>query len=433
MTHIETDLDVDRQVVRALVERLRPGLTRLAEVIAGVYRTEIEEYARVSRADDAELIASATANLRVLMEDLVSDDEGFEGEEFEGFGASRMHMGISIGALMRAFNIWGQQTWVAFQRQVLGSDPAELAACLFIGERIFKHVERASASTAAGFMREAMSTWSDRQVTHNAMLEALLTGRVDADEVAALREGPHALAATYVAVVGSKRPTSAGQFVRVEQYVRRTYDLIGHLAHGPRLLIGVRHSCLYALWPVGASQRTALPAVLPVLAAAFPELAFGVGQQHQGLAGVSVSFHEAQEASKIARALGDLLPVHYDAVLLERIVTGSAPLQQLARESLQPLIAYDAKKDAHLLETLQVYLDSGGSVTEAAKATQVHANTVIYRLRRIGEISGHDPHSPRGRLTLTLSMLSYRLDQYNDPFDPGPADARPRPDTGTRP
>lgn len=415
MTDTEIDGGVDRRVVRCLAERLQPGLTELAEVIAGVYRTEIEEYARVSRADDAELIASAAVNLRVLIDDLMSDEDRFRGQEFEGFGASRMRMNISIGALMRAFNIWGQQTWTAFQQLVVGSDPVELAACLFIGERIFKHVERASTSTAAGFMREAMSTWSDREITHNAMLEALLTGRVDADEVASLRQGPHALAANYVAVVGSKRSTSTGQIIRVEQYVRRTYDLIGHLVHGPRPLVGVRHSALYVLWPIGGSRQTStMPTVLPLLAEAFPELAFGVGQQHQDLAGVSVSFHEAQEASKIARSLGEAAPVHYDAVLLERIVIGSPPLQQLARDSLQPLIAYDAKKDAQMLHTLQVYLDSGGSVTEAAKATQVHANTVIYRLRRIGEISGHDPHSARGRLTLTLSLLSYRLDRADD-------------------
>lgn len=415
MTDTEIDGGVDRRVVRSLVERLRPGLTELAEVIAGVYRAEIEEYARVSRADDVELIASAAVNLRVLVDDLVSDEDRFRGQEFERFGASRMRMDISIGALMRAFNIWGQQTWTAFQQLVVDSDPVELAACLFIGERIFKHVERASASTAAGFMREAMSTWSDREITHNAMLEALLTGRVDADEVASMRQGPHALAASYVAVVGSKRSTSTGQVIRVEQYVRRTYDLIGHLVHEPRPLIGVRHSALYVLWPVGGSRRTkALSAVLPLLADAFPELAFGVGRRHQDLAGVSVSFHEAKEVSKIARGLEEAAPVHYNSVLLERIVTGSVPLQQLARESLQPLIAYDAKKDAQLMDTLQVYLDSGGSVTEAAKATQVHANTVIYRLRRISEICGHDPHSPRGRLTLALSLLSYRLNRADD-------------------
>jgi len=164
-TEVDLDLDIDRQVVRRLVERLQPGLAQLAQAIAGAYRAEIEEYARVSRADDPELVASAAVNLRVLLDDLLSDDERFQGEEFEGFGASRMRMGISIGALMRAFNIWGQQTWTAFQRQVVGGDPVELAACLFIGQRIFKHVERASASTAAGFMREAMSTWSDREIT----------------------------------------------------------------------------------------------------------------------------------------------------------------------------------------------------------------------------------------------------------------------------
>lgn len=408
---------VDRLVLQAIVDRVAPTLDELADDIAGAYQTEIDDYARVGADLRGELVASALANLRSLVGGLASDDDGFDGREFERFGASRMRMGISIGALMRAFNVWGQRTWAAFQSSVDAEDTAELHASLFIGERIFKHVERASASTAAGFMRTAMSTWSDREITRGAMLEALLTGRIDADEISELHKGPEALAKTYVAVVGIRR--SLDDATRIGSNVRRVIETVGRYARDKRPLVGIRHSALYMLWPVDALTQTGrLPEALSRLATEFPELAIGVGRQHDDLAGVRASFDEAQEAGQIARALGAANPIRYEAVLLERTVAASVGVRQLAKESLGPLLAYDAKKDAQLIPTLSAYIECNGSVTEAAKELHIHPNTVVYRLRRIGEIAHQDPHTPRGRLTLSLSLLARRLHDVGDPSAP---------------
>ncbi|WP_370037478.1 helix-turn-helix domain-containing protein [Nocardioides sp.] len=41
----------------------------------------------------------------------------------------------------------------------------------------------------------------------------------------------------------------------------------------------------------------------------------------------------------------------------------------------------------------------------AARTLFVHANTVRYRLRRITELTGHDPTTPRGGLALQLALI----------------------------
>ena len=66
------------------------------------------------------------------------------------------------------------------------------------------------------------------------------------------------------------------------------------------------------------------------------------------------------------------------------------------RTVLGPLLA---EGNAHLLETLRAYLREGAATT-AAQALHVHAQTLRYRLRRVRELTGHDPHRPWQRFVL---------------------------------
>ena len=44
-----------------------------------------------------------------------------------------------------------------------------------------------------------------------------------------------------------------------------------------------------------------------------------------------------------------------------------------------------------LVRTLEVYLDHGGSLRQAAATLMVHPNTVEYRLQRMSDLSGWGP------------------------------------------
>jgi PucR C-terminal helix-turn-helix domain len=56
-----------------------------------------------------------------------------------------------------------------------------------------------------------------------------------------------------------------------------------------------------------------------------------------------------------------------------------------------------------LMETLRVYLDSDLDVTRAAEALYVHPNTVRYRLRRIGELTGSTHSGSQARSSCSPS------------------------------
>jgi PucR C-terminal helix-turn-helix domain/GGDEF-like domain len=100
-------------------------------------------------------------------------------------------------------------------------------------------------------------------------------------------------------------------------------------------------------------------------------------------------------------------PVSSDDLLPERTLAGDNEARDELIESVyRPL----AKSGDVLVETLTVFLDSGGGLEAAARALYVHANTVRYRLRRISDICGHAPTDPRGAYTLQVALTLGRLD-----------------------
>lgn len=387
---------VRSEVVAAIAERLAVRADVLAERIAEAYVACLDEYARVPAEVRGEFVRSARANVDALLADLRGRGHAFDPVPFEQFGRDRMRMGIPIGAVMRAFTVWGERAWAAFRACVDPDDREEPVASLVIGERIFAHVERASAATAAGFMREAMLVPGDRDGARDALLEALLDGRADQDEV---RRSGLSTARAYGAIVAL--PTAEGR--RVERLVARAAELAERWGGGVRPLVGARDEALVVVVPGSES----LPLARSLCADL--DVAAGVGAPRAGLAGVPGSYAEAFEAARIAVRLGATEPISHDDVLLERLVAGSPLAGELAATALDALAAYDERRDADLTATLRAYVSSHGGVTETARLVRVHPNTVVYRLRRIAQVCGRDPRDAHDLLVLSVALLARRL------------------------
>src|SRR6478735_7261076 len=110
-----------------------------------------------------------------------------------------------------------------------------------------------------------------------------------------------------------------------------------------------------------------------------------------------------------SQLVASMADVQTESLLLElRDLTASRGDE--ATGPVATLLAYDERHDAHLLETLEAWLDSFGDVVSAAAATFVHPNTLRYRLRRLAEVSGLDLADPEQRFAamLELRMLTRR-------------------------
>ncbi|MBM7096180.1 PucR family transcriptional regulator [Bacillus sp. H-16] len=79
--------------------------------------------------------------------------------------------------------------------------------------------------------------------------------------------------------------------------------------------------------------------------------------------------------------------------------------------SLKKLKEYDLLHNTQLKETLDVFLIKDSHVNEAAKALNVHSNTLNYRLKRITEVGGINLRDPNEKMTLFLDMKLDKLKQ----------------------
>ena len=125
------------------------------------------------------------------------------------------------------------------------------------------------------------------------------------------------------------------------------------------------------------------------------------------LLSASISARAALAGLRAAIAWPDApRPVSSDDLLPERALSGDGHARRdLVDHAYQPLC--DASPA--LLDTLNAYLDSGGSIESTARALFVHPNTVRYRVRRIGDITGLSPGDARDAHTLRIAVTLGRL------------------------
>ena len=99
--------------------------------------------------------------------------------------------------------------------------------------------------------------------------------------------------------------------------------------------------------------------------------------------------------------------VEADALLPERALAGDAAAKRdLVAQIYEPLAAAGNA----VLETVQTYLDAGGSLEATARSLFVHANTVRYRLKRVLEITGLQPLDARDAYILRVALTCGRLE-----------------------
>lgn len=239
----------------------------------------------------------------------------------------------------------------------------------------------------------------------DARLEALVVDSVirgEADESVRSRasalgwEAGNAGRTEHVAVVVGRAPDSGT--TNVAELVRDTARLAGADAlcamQGDRLVVVLGGTTK----PVEVAQT---------LADQFGAGPIVVGPVVPGLMAAVTSARAAVAGLRAAPGWpGAPRPVSADELLPERALSGDGHARrQLATDVYGPL----SYGDAVLLSTVATYLDNGGSIEGTARAMFIHANTVRYRLRRVGELTGYFPGNPRDAFTLRVALTLGRL------------------------
>lgn len=168
---------------------------------------------------------------------------------------------------------------------------------------------------------------------------------------------------------------------------------------------GVREGALYGLVAIPSEDEAWLTEALsPVV-----EGRVGVALARHGIPESAAAFRLASRAANTLPP-GDRRLVWASARLPELLVESSPEVTGLLMDHvLGTLLALPTHQRTTLLETLRALLRHGGSATAAADELFCHRNTVIYRSRRLVELTGSSLQDPRGRLLLQLALLAHDL------------------------
>lgn len=144
------------------------------------------------------------------------------------------------------------------------------------------------------------------------------------------------------------------------------------------------------------------------------KVTMGIGEYHESIQGLNKSFEEATQALDVGTRLGGAGDIYQINDLgIGRI------LAEIKKETQQEIIkktfysvneVKGRKINETLLDTLKVFFDNNLSILKTAQTIYIHRNTLLYRLRRIREITGLDPKKfdDAVQLRIALKMRVYQ-------------------------
>lgn len=328
---------------------------------------------------------------------------------FAALGARSAEQGVALRALVDLYLSAAWRAWPLLP-EVTGSDAAAVRTA---GRRVLRICDDAVAALSEGYTAAGRGLMRREESLRREFVEDLLSGTADPAGLLARAQsyglqlaGPHL-------VVLADAPTrfhDAGPLL-----TEVNAALAGPLGTA-EALVTTRHGQLVVVLPVLApdAHEAVLTALRRILVrdgepTGSPRTSIALGRPRPGPSGVARSYQEAREAVALTRNLRLAEPVvHARDLLIYQVLLRDRPaLADLIDTVLTPLL--QARGGAKpLMDTLRVYLDSGGNTTRTARELHLSVRAVSYRLDRIGRLTGLHPGDPAHRYTLHTAVLGAR-------------------------
>ena len=148
--------------------------------------------------------------------------------------------------------------------------------------------------------------------------------------------------------------------------------------------------------------------VYPLLASA-ARSRVGVSRVFTSPADAASGRREAQLAARCLPPGEQGSHVYGASAIALLIATAPDAALELTTTVLGPVIVLPAVESRLLLGTLRAWFDAHGSSTNAALALHCHRNTVLYRLNRVGELTGRNVTDPLAGAEFRLALETLRL------------------------
>ena len=128
--------------------------------------------------------------------------------------------------------------------------------------------------------------------------------------------------------------------------------------------------------------------------------------------GIAAGFERAVRDASYAPALGLAGVTTSSAAFAPyHVLTSSSPgaVASFVGELIGPVLAWDARRDTRLFETLCAYFDAGENRKDAATRLRIHKNTVQQRLERVEALIAGPWESAEFRFRVQAAVRLERL------------------------
>jgi hypothetical protein len=310
-------------------------------------------------------------------------------------GRLRARQGVPMERVLSSYNMGTRLLWEALLDEAgrQGMDPGHEVVRV-AGRRLWSALDIQNGTMAEAYREERDQVQRRDQHRILSVLDGLLEGRgTDPEFAAECREvlGLDPDEELVCVVVQAEGPSMEPLRAPQEQLER----------FGVRSHWHVRGGTHVGLVPMGHLDVARLDRSLE----SSTRGRVGVTPVREGLAGVTAAYRLACRAAETAPP-GTNTVVHAHERLPEVLLAASPEIAaMLVEETLGPVLALPERQAEQLLATLTSSLAHGNSPKHAAEELYCHRNTVIYRLRQIEELTGHDLSVPRTRLHMALALM----------------------------
>lgn len=308
-------------------------------------------------------------------------------------GIRRAEEGRPLDEVMHAYRVAGSEVWSGIIRVVERDGLGDTRQLVHVAELVWKHNDRDAVLVADAYRQVAQGVASRHGERVRLILAALLESRNEPEftrDAAAILDlpldGRFAVAVVRATPPYGRAPETIPE-VRGIRILRHRYGqrdvLVAHLGDRP------------------------LDALVSGLDAG-PGLRMGISPVVQGLGSLPRARDMAGLALRTCRADGEV--ARLDARLPDGLLISRRDLSaELAHQVLRPLYDLEPAERDTLFDTVNIWIENGGSAVQAARHMFCHRNTVLNRLRRFEQMTGFTLSRPRDLVQLTLALDAHRL------------------------
>ncbi|GAA3381892.1 helix-turn-helix domain-containing protein [Cryptosporangium minutisporangium] len=382
---------LDRTVVTVAARSLRARLPELTDHLVGEFAVREElVLADEVRTSLAQLCAEGLRAAITTLEQPDGDRADLRlAAETGTLWATR---GLPLDSLLRLYRLAGRLLW---ENLLQAAGPAGASTLAYQAGAVLRGIDQESTAAAAAYRQAERRLLPRGLLRVAAAIDALLSGRppdaTELESAADLLELP--LTGPYVVAV--QRPGAQRSLVAAH----------GRTSHrGMRFCWRRGRDADRVLVLLGSAGPDDVEAVLRPLTLHH----VGIGLPVAGLAEVAKSHRYAELAVRSCRADGPEI-ARFDRRLPQGLLLAQPELaDDLVREVLGAVLVLPARYREALLDTLEAWLCCDGSAVATARALYCHRNTVLYRLRRLQELTTRSLGKPCDLVDLTLALYAFR-------------------------